>query len=160
VDRAGEFLPKTRFGWWLVIVLAVLVGVAVVVVWKTDQTNRMWLGRHICRSNLDKLASACQAYATDNGGNFPDRIERLSPKYVDKPATLKCPSDKSGAATSYAIVPGLSTKAKPVRILVYDRHGGHTYVARTDGGVDGIRGRTAEDVEAEIKAEAARERGN
>lgn len=53
-----------------------------------DLNNRV--GGIECVSNLKSLDTALQMYRTDNGGHFPDRLNKISPKYLRSIPT--CPS--------------------------------------------------------------------
>ena len=37
-----------------------------------------------CQSNLKAIATACEMYATENNGHYPDRLDRLVPEYLEK----------------------------------------------------------------------------
>jgi hypothetical protein len=158
VKRIDELLPKSWAGWLVVVLLASVIAVAVKAGWDTERANHRWSKVYGCRANLRAIAAACQVYAADNDGAFPDKMERLTPKYLSKPEKLKCPGDKSHAATSYAIVPGLSAKTKEVRILLYETSGEHRHVGYTNGDVERFRGDSKEGIEATIRAEAAKQR--
>ncbi len=42
-------------------------------------------------SNARHIAIACEAYAVDHQGKFPEALTDLTPKYLPNPATLTCP---------------------------------------------------------------------
>jgi hypothetical protein len=59
-----------------------------------------------CLSNFRSIALGMLMFSDDNNGRMPraDRwVEDLTPRYVRSAETFKCPDDKSGARSSYAM---------------------------------------------------------
>ena len=47
-----------------------------------------------CKSHLKNLATCLELYSSDNGARYPDRLEKLIPKYLKELPT--CPSSHKG----------------------------------------------------------------
>lgn len=82
-----------------------------------------------CRSQLRNVAMACHLYADENDGWMPTVPELLHPVYLDYGGILKCRGDRSGAASSYTLVPDLRADMPSDLILAYEtslaNHGDH-----------------------------------
>jgi len=76
-----------------------------------------------CRDNLREIALACHRYAEDNGGSFPDALDRLRPAYVTEQRVLSCPRAKGQATPSYVLIPGLRVEMPGATVLVYEVSG-------------------------------------
>ena len=76
-----------------------------------------------CAEHLRATGNALLAYASDNGGKFPDRIEQLASTRGFDSEQLYCPTATGGAGAnrSYVYVgAGLTTSSKPECVLMYE----------------------------------------
>jgi len=94
--------------------------------------------------NLREIGRALETYRADHGGKMPSSLKVLLPDLDKKlfvcPVSKKPRPDKSGWATSYSYVKGLSAKAPGTAVAVYDskpsNHGKQgRYVLFVDGSV-------------------------
>ena len=92
-----------------------------------------------CMANLHQIGMACQMYAQNHNGAFPERLSQLyEAGFVDSPAVFVCPStgakigspQEIDSKTSYeyrGAAPNASTAAEPPyeAILACDKDGNH-----------------------------------
>jgi hypothetical protein len=106
--------------WWALGILTagVLVGLILPLVHPEHTTAHSLTDR--CRANIHQLSLACHLYADDGDGAMPAALDVLFPNYVDSPRRLKCAGDKSGASSSYTLVPGLRSDMPGGFILLYE----------------------------------------
>lgn len=158
------------------VVIAILVGLIIFAVadgWAPTRARES-AKRASCKMNLRQIRIACQIYADDNGGWFPDRLEQLYPIHTDNSAKIfSCPSNPATWAdftrgtvteksTSYRLVPGLRADVPGPFILAYDAspqaHGGDgPNVAYTDGSVTWLKMRPGSPEEAAFQRRLAEE---
>ena len=55
------------------------------------------------------LAVACKLYASDHGGNYPERLPDLIPQYVDRPQILEFPLTDNKRLLTYQYFGGKET---------------------------------------------------
>jgi hypothetical protein len=112
--------PGRAWLWWTLGVLAagVLTGLVVPLARLTRTADHSLTDK--CRDNVRTLSLACHSYADDNDGAMPPTLEHLFPSYADSTRCLKCRGDKSGATSSYTLVPGLLSDMPGDFILLYE----------------------------------------
>lgn len=78
--------------------------------------------RAISAANLRSLGLACQVYAHDHGGRFPDRLERLVEDGLTTPDALHSPRDPDDDETrvSFEYIAGQDQSADPRNVLAYE----------------------------------------
>jgi len=100
---------------------------------KRESTNRT-----ICMyGNLGAIARACQRYAQDHNGAYPQELGELCPNYLEHPRLFSCPSKPSKwkeaagpgpftrETTSYVYVSGVRRDDPGNCVLAFDRPGNH-----------------------------------
>ena len=112
-----------------------------------------------CVHNLQALANQLYLYAHDHEGHFPDKISALYPEYVTDLQMFICPEirekykrergvphpfspdptpEEIDSLSSYAVVPGLSTRDEMDSALAYEKKDNHSNVRRIRVNVAGI----------------------
>jgi len=71
-------------------------------------------------ANAKQIANACEAYAVDHEGKFPEALTDLTPKYLPNPATLICPLSGPSVPIGYEYYGGRDTDP-PSRILLVSK---------------------------------------
>lgn len=109
-------------------VLGVLVLFLAWVSWSIVSTSHRRVPRYslTCLTHCGQLGAALVIYIDEHEGRLPDAdrwIEQLSP-YLRGRDVLKCRSDKSGQASSYAMVPAyggmlLTSIEEPGRTIIF-----------------------------------------
>ncbi len=87
-----------------------------------------------CMTNLRQIHLACQTYAIDNQGVFPDRLSRLYPEYLSDLDIFRCPStgywsgssDRIDDDTTYLYAGGRNQSSHPHALLACDRVRNHS----------------------------------
>ena len=85
-----------------------------------------------CMNNLHQVGLGLQVYASEHGGQFPDKLGDLS-QYVPASEVFVCPADsrpmvsQSGLKTSYHYVGSLLPKADGAIMIMYDKKGNHPH---------------------------------
>jgi prepilin-type processing-associated H-X9-DG protein len=93
-----------------------------------------------CMAHLHRIGTACNAYAAEHNGRYPERLSELYPEYVPNLKVFVCPSthvkitspDEIDSKTSYeyyGAALNASTAAKPLgrAILACDKDGHHRH---------------------------------
>lgn len=82
-----------------------------------------------CAGNLKELGLACNAYAVEHWGQFPNKLQKLWPNYIRNPNYFVCPSsgtqmsgtDNIDAESSYVITKYLSNRDEGNIILIREK---------------------------------------
>lgn len=115
------------------LIVAAIVGAIVLSLSPLIRSTRERARRHDCADNLRRIVIALHIYAVDNGGNFPEDLSALHPKYIDDVKVFICPSDVDASdiagdgsdidvTTSYLYSRGWNEKDPLDTILACDKN--------------------------------------
>ena len=106
-------------------VAGVLLGTAAILPIRPIHKARPHVDRHSCKSHLRAIWRACDTYAMDYNGLFPDRLSSLYPDYVSSLDIFICryswdrisSPQRIDEEGSYAYVKGLTTSDSPNTVV-------------------------------------------
>jgi len=77
-----------------------------------------------CQANLKQIGIACNQYADNHGGQFPESLDELVSSRLLSSNTMHCPSAPNTEGLSYTYCRGYTPK-NIYRILAFDTDGNH-----------------------------------
>lgn len=142
---------------WLALVIAVVVGVAVLLVRSYNNAASRSQAQApvqgyveglvaakgsaeavVCKSQLQALGSILRAYAVEHGGNFPPALDSLKETGLVGAEMFRCPIRPH---RPFVYIPGQKDSSPPANVLVYEDAGAHDGMAnfvRVDGSPDAL----------------------
>ncbi len=108
-------------------IILVIVAVAIlfiVVARRPEFKQAMSTGVQIaqCQQNMREIHAAIERYRQRNGGEYPQSLNDLVPRYLPDAGKLKCPADASGKPVSYRYFPLKKDSPETSPLLQCDHH--------------------------------------